>query len=440
MRIKLPLICLLLAILPSAAVAQSFRGELTTRYRDRWGSSDWADRDIYTYLRMSFGQDSWGYYGESQKGVSGAVSVRWDDDLLSRRNEINDGQNQLRVYYAYVDLHKIDHLNLRLGRQYLDEAEGFSLTGLKGIYSLPWKHMRLGLFGGQPVSHYTAITSDERAGGLTWSIHPQDRTLLRGSWIHLEEKAVNNDVVTLAYRQAFAQGSNLYVTARTLDFNVFNEVVGGSWHIEGPNLLLTGNYRRQEEINDSSSNYFGELSTVIGPSRPYQQLTLDLSKPLAEVATVGVGYSRRSLLQGNGENRGNQEFDRYFADLFLTEKALHGFTSSLDFSRWETDRDSSSTLAGSLGHRFFDERLRLDVGSFYAKYDLQRTFDILDQIPKERYDVRSHYLRAEWRVRRRYRVRVDLDRTTDSTSDTAYYEAELRFGLDLGFLGKGSKR
>lgn len=439
MRTKLPLLCLLLAILSSAAVAQSFRGELTTRYRDRWGSSDWADEDIYAYLRLSFGQEGWRYDGKEPQGLSGALSVRWDQDLLTRANEIDDGKNDLRVYYAYLDVHKIEHFDLRLGRQFVDEAEGFNLTGIKGIYSVPGKHMRFGLFAGQPVSYYTAIGSDELAGGLTWSLHPGDRALLRGSWIHLEEDAVDSDVVTLAYRQAFTQGSNVYVTARTLDFNIFNEVVGGSWHIDSANLLLTGNYRRQEEINDSSSMYFGDLSTVIGPSRPYQQLTLNVSRPLGDLASVGVGFSRRELLH-DGENRGNQEFDRYFADLFLTEQALDGFYASLDFSRWQTDRDSSSTLAGSIGHQFFDERLRLDVGSFYAKYDLQRTFDILDQVPQERYDVRSHYLRAEWRVRKRYRVRIDLDRTTDSTSDTAYYEAELRFGLDLGFLGKGEKR
>lgn len=439
MRTKPPIACLLLAFLASAAAAQSFRGELTTRYRDRWGSSDWADQDFYAYLRLSYGEDSWGYGGEAGKGVSGAASIRWDGDLLTRKNEIDDGKNDLRVYYAYIDLPRINHFDLRLGRQFLDEAEGFNLTGIKGIYSLPWKHLRLGLFAGQPVSYYTAIGSDERAGGLTWSLRPGERALLRGSWIHLEEEAVDSDVVTLAYRRAFTQGSNLYVTARTLDFDVFNGVLGGSWNIESANLLLTGSYRRQEETNDSGSRYFGELSTVIGPSRPYQQLTLNLSRPVRDLASVGVGFTSRSLLQGS-EDRGNQEFLRYFADLFLTEQALHGFEASLDFSRWETDRDSNSTVGGSLGHRFFDERLRLDVGSLYAKYDLQRTFDLLDEVPRERYDVRSYYLRAEWRVRKRYRVRLDLDRTTDSTSETAYYEAELRLGFDLGFLLKGSKR
>ena len=432
MRTKLPLLCIVASLLASAAVAQTFRGELTARYRDRWGTPDWADQDIYTYLRLSYDDDV-----EKPKGVSGAVSLRWDGDLLTRRNEINDGQNQFRVYYAYVDVTKIEHLDVRLGRQYLDEAEGFNLTGVDGIYSVPWKHLRVGLFAGQPVSYYSTVGGDDRAGGLTWSLRPGDQDQLRGSWIHLEEPTVDSDVVTLSYRRAFTLGSNLYVTARTLDFDVFNEVVGGSWNVGWGDLLLTGSYRRQEDTLDSTSRYFGGLTTIIGPTHPYQLMTVGMSRPFGGLATLGVGFTRRALLQG-GENAGNQEFDRYFADLFLTEQALHGFNASANFSRWTTDTDSSSTLAGSFG-RHFGDHLQVDLGTYYAKYDLERTFDTLDEVPRERYDVRTYYLRADWRVRKSYRVRLDLDRTIDSTTEDAYYQAELRFGLDLGFLGKGQE-
>jgi hypothetical protein len=178
------------------------------------------------------------------------------------------------------------------------------------------------------------------------------------------------------------------------------------------------------------------LSTLIGPSRPFQQLDLALSRPLRDLATIGVGFSRRALLDDR-EDRGNQEFDRYFLDLFLSETALHGFTASANFSRWQTDRNDSSTFAGSLSRRF-GEHLQIDLGSSYTKYDLHRLFDSPDEIPRERFNVRSNYLRGEWRVRHRYKVRVDLERATDSTSKDAYYEVELRFGLDLGIFGKGT--
>ena len=429
MRTKLPLLYVLLAMVASATVAQTLSGELTARYRDRWGSPDWDDQDAFSYLRLGFGE-------QDGKGLTGALSLRWDADLETRSNEIDDGHDDLRVYYAYLDLNKIEHLNFRLGRQYLDEAEGFHLTGIKGIYSAPWKHLRIGLFAGQPVSYYRTIDGDERAGGLTWSLRPCEKSQLRGSWIHLEENAADSDVVTLAYRRTFGQGSNLYATARTLDFEVFNELVGGTWQIAPANLLLTGSYRRQEDTNASRSSYFGDLSTLIGPSRPFQQLNLGVSRPLRDLATIGVGFSRRELLD-DGQDRGNQEFDRLFLDLFLTEKALLGFTASANFSRWQTDSDDSSTFSGSLSRRF-GEHLQIDVGSSYTKYDLHRVFDSPDEIPRERFDVRSNYLRGEWRVRHRYKVRVDLDRATDSTSNDAYYEVEVRFGLDLGFLGKGT--
>jgi hypothetical protein len=287
------------------------------------------------------------------------------------------------------------------------------------------------------VSYYTSIGGDERAGGLSWSLRPADRGQLRGSWIHLEEDVAESDVVTVAYRQGFGQGSNVYATARTLDFDVFNALVGGSWQLAPDSFLLTGSYRRQEDTNASRSSWFGDLSTIIGPSRPYQQLTLDLSRPLRDLASIGLGFSRRELLHGD-DSRGNQEFDRLFLDLVLTEQALRGFGATVDFSRWETDRNDSSTLAGSLSRRF-GEHLRVELGNAYSRYDLRRVFDPREEVPRERFDVRSTYLRGDWRVRQRYRVRVELDRTTDSTSDDAYYEAELRFGLDLGFLGGGWK-
>ena len=426
MRIRASLLAFLIATMASAAMAETFRGELTARYRDRWGSSGWEDEDLFSYLRLSYGEDG-------DRNVAGAVSLRWDADLLASANEIDDGSDDLRVYYAYLDLGKSQRFDLRLGRQYLDEAEGFHLTGAKAIYNAPWKHLRFGLFAGQPVSYYSSVDGDEHAGGLTWSLRPAERANLRGSWIHLEEELDDGDVVTLAYRQALGQGSNLYATARTLDFEVFNGLLGGTWRVEPLDLLLTGSYRRQEDTNASSSRYFGDLSTIIGPSRPYQQLTVNVSRPFRDLASLGVGFSRRELL-GDAESRGNQEFDRLFLDLVLTEQALAGFVASANFSRWQTDRNDNSTLAGSLSRRL-GEHLRLEAGSSYAKYDLRRVFDVREEIPRERFDVRSTYLRGEWRVRERYRVRLDLDRTTDSTSDEAYYEAELRFGLDLGLLG-----
>ena len=430
MRSKLPLLCLLLVAMAPAALAETFRGEITARYRDRWGSSDWEDEDVFTYLRLGFGE-------RDARGVGGAVSLRWDADLLASANEIDDGDDDLRLYYAYVDVNKIERLDLRLGRQHLDEAEGFHLTGVKAVYDADWKHLRVGLFAGQPVSFYSAVHGDDRAAGLTWSLRPQERAQLRGSWIHLEEEATDDDVVTVAYRRAFARGSNLFLTARTLDFEVFNEHLGGSWRLEPANVLLTGSYRRQEDTNASRSGYFGDFSTIIGPSRPYHQLTLQATRPLADLASVGVGFTRRELIGSRPENPGNQEFDRLFLDLYLTEKALAGFGASANWSRWETGRNDSSTLSGSLSRRL-GEHLQLEAGSLYSKYDLRRVFDVRDELPRERYDVRSTFVRGEWRVRKAYRIRLELDRTTDSTSDEAYYEAELRFGLDLGFLGNDS--
>jgi hypothetical protein len=127
------------------------------------------------------------------------------------------------------------------------------------------------------VSYYSALEGGERAGGLTWSLRPDDRAQLRGSWIHLEENVADSDVVTLAYRRGFGPGSNLYVTARTLDFEVFNELVGGTWQIEPLDLLLTGSYagRRTPTPRARATS---AISTIIGPSRPYQQLTVNLSR------------------------------------------------------------------------------------------------------------------------------------------------------------------
>lgn len=426
MRSKIPLISLLLTITASVSMAETFRGELTARYRDRWGSSDWEDEDVFTYVRLSYANDD--------ATIGGAVSLRWDKDLLTAANERRDGDDDLRIYYAYVDLNQLDQFDFRLGRQTVDEAEGFHLTGFKGVYEAPWKNLRFGLFAGQPVSYSRGLDSEERAGGLTWSLRPADRTQLRGSYIHVENETDEEDVVTLGFRRSFADG-NLFFTARTLDFEVFNELLGGSFRIAPLDLLLSGTYRRQEDTNVSPSRYYGGLSTIIGPSRPFHQLTVNATRPFADKVSLGAGFARRELLD-DGENRANQEYTRLFFDVFLMESLLGGFEANANVSSWETDRDDSSTVSGSIGRRI-GEHLRLEVGSTYAKYDLRRVFDAPDEVPTERFDVRTTYLRGDWRVRQRYRVRVDFDRTTDSTSDDAYYELELRVGLDLRLFGAG---
>lgn len=441
MRTRAPLVWLLLSTVALGLHAQGFRGDLTARWRDRWGSPDWKDQDLFTYLRLGFGE-------EGARGYGGAVSLRWDGDFVTAGNEARDGEDRLRVYYAYADLDKLENFDLRLGQQILDEAEGFTLLGVRAAYRAPWKHLRVGAFAGQPVSWFSAVHHDERAGGLFASLRPDDRSQLRTSWIHLEERAsrvepgnpemVEQDVVTLSYRRSFEGGSNLWATARTLDFDVWNEVVGGSWQIAPLDVLLTGSYRRQEDTHTSPSNWYGDLSTIIGPSRPYQLLTAHASRPLADRATIGFGWTERRLLD-DGESFGSQEYRQLFADLVLTERLLAGFEATANWSRWDTDRDESSTLSGSLGRRF-GEHLRFELGSTYAKYDLVTFFDAPDEVPRERYDVRSNYLRGEWRMRRKYLLRADYARTTDSISPDTYSEIGLRVGFDLGFLAQGLSR
>ena len=146
-----PLVWLLMMVMAVAAWPQTYRGELTTRYRDRWGSEDYEDEDLYAYLRFSF-------WADEEDEIGGALSLRWDQDLLTRSNEIDDGDSDLRVYYAYLDINKLDQFDLRLGRQVLDEAEGFQITGARGVYKGAQKNFRLGLFAGQPVSYYQSVS------------------------------------------------------------------------------------------------------------------------------------------------------------------------------------------------------------------------------------------------------------------------------------------
>lgn len=430
MRKSIAIAWVVISLVASAAAAQFIDGSLTTRYRDRWGTDTWEDQDVYVYLRMSIWDD------EQARELGGAFSLRWDKDLLTRANEIDDGDAETRVYYAYVDVNKLEDLHLRLGRQILDEAEGFHLTGLKAIYDVGWKQLRIGAFGGQPVSYYKSV-GDDWAAGASFSLKPDRLSQLRGSWLHVEEELTDDDVATLSYRRSSAAGWNLWGTVRTLNFDVWNESLGGTYRVEPIDLIVTGNYRRQEDTNASTSRYYyGHLSTILGPSLPYHRLTVSLTRPFGDLFSLGASGTRRELLD-DSENRGNQEYTRYAFDVYLFERALAGFEATLDYSRWYTDRDDNDTIGGSISRRI-GEKLRFDLGTYYAKYEIHRFFDDPDELPTERTDVRSYYLRGDWKVKGRYRVQLELERGTDSTSDDAYYQVEARFGLDLGFLGRDS--
>ena len=240
-------------------------------------------------------------------------------------------------------------------------------------------------------------------------------------------------------RLASSRGWNLWGTVRTLNFDVWNEFLGGTFRIRPLQLDITGTYRRQENTNDSLSRYYyGHLSRIIGSSLPYQRFTLRLNRSFSDLVAVGAGANRRELLD-DAENRSSQEYTRFFLDLFLLERLLFGFEAAIDYSRWYTDRDDNSTWAGSLSRRVGD-KLRFDLGTFYSKYEIRRWFDDPELAPTERYDVRSYYLRGEWKVKRKYRIQLELERGTDSTSPDDYYQLEMRFGLDLGYLGSAVKR
>jgi hypothetical protein len=423
-------LCLAAAFAAPVAVAQSVNGELTTRYRDRSGNGDWEDEDFYSYLRLSIWDD------EHDRELGGALSMRWNADLLTRSNEFDDGNDDLRIHYAYVDVNKLDKVDLRLGRQIVDAAEGWHLTGLSGSLEAPWKGLRIGIFGGQPVSYYRA-PSDEWTAGTTFSLKPERQGLLRGSWIHVDEEHRNDDVATLSYRRASAAGWNVFGTVRTLNFDVWNEYLGGSWHSAPAGLRVDASYRRQEETNDIESRYYyGHLSSVVGASQPYHLLTLSLNRSFGDHLSLGAGGNRRELLGGDTQNRGNQEYTRSFLDVQLHDRLLRGFEASFDLSHWSTERNDNTTLSGSLSRRV-GETLRFDLGTYYSKYEARRLFE--DEAIRERYDVRSFYLRAGWKVRRRYGVRVDFERASDSTSDDALYQVEIRLGLDLGFLSRGGR-
>lgn len=246
-------------------------------------------------------------------------------------------------------------------------------------------------------------------------------------------------MATLSFRRASKQGWSLWGTARTLNFNIWNEFVGGRFRIAPLDLQVSTTYRRQEDTNASTTQYYyGSLATILGPSLPYHRLTLSLNRAIGDYVSLGAGATRRELLNRD-QNRTNQEYTQYFFDVFLLERVLHGFEANVNFSRWYTDRNDNSTVSGSLSRRI-GEKLKMDLGTYYAAYDVRPFFDGPDQIPTERFDVRAYYLKGDWRVRRKYRVQMEFERGTDSTSPDPFYQLELMFGLDLGFLGSGFSR
>ena len=425
---SLPLVGLLILITAGSAVAQTLDGTISVRYRDRWGSDGWEDEDVFTYVRMNWWKDP------AAREVGGAISLRWNEDLLTRSNEIDDGDSDLRVYTAYVDLNQAERFDFRLGRQILQEAEGFQTTGVLGVWKGRERGLRIGVFGGQPVSHYQSV-SGEWTAGATFSMRPGARSRLRGSWIHVDEEETDNDVATVSYRYVSPNQWNGWATLRTLDFDVWNAFLGGHFVVRPLDLRLTTTYRRQEETNDSVSRYWSHLSQILGPSLPYQRFTVNANRAFADAVTLGAGWTHRDVLE-DGENRSNQEYDRVHLDVFLHEKALAGFTANLNVSQWETDRDESTSIAGSVSRRF-GPHLEIDLGSYYSKYDVRTFFDDPEIAPVERYDVRTWYVEADWKVREKYRLQLEFERGTEARSDDPFYQLELRFGLDIGFLARG---
>jgi len=148
---------LLTALVPLIAHAASLSGRASTELE--WFDTPEGNTAVgaYQYLRVN-ARDLPG-------GIDFRGYGRWADDLQ------NETEIDSRLYYAYLEKSNLlNHLDARLGRQFVSTAAGASLLdGLKLDYS-GLGPVSLRLYGGGDVSYYEGYNSKDWLAGVEASL------------------------------------------------------------------------------------------------------------------------------------------------------------------------------------------------------------------------------------------------------------------------------
>jgi len=391
-------------------------GSLYSEYRLRNGAGE-SDQDLYEYLTLKIKDIV-------PDHVSAYVSMRWHKDLdgvgsyysndpflgLDDARDIND-----RIYNLYVDFKTADDcVVLRVGRQYVDEAEWLHLDGA-ALRAKPIEDWEFLAFGGRPVTYFSGTHGDWAAGAAaTWHYRPTGRARLL--YYHYDQGSVDNDRVFLEVWDRFVERLLVHSKLSMLDGNLDQFFVEGSLDLSEHGLQFNAQYARLFHTRESESLPWNPLYAALGDLNAYNFGSLRATKYWGEHWTLSGGVSGKAVDSGD-HNGTNQDYASYDFSLGYHPTPKWDFT--VTGMRWDGKGDNR--LNGLYGDITWRPAPKWEVsgGAGTVDYVYEYYDDILFQNDYRRTpDARSYYLKARWRPRRRLSLtaRAELEDNVDTSN------------------------
>ena len=409
-------------------------GSLYSEYRLRHRDGE-SDQDLYEYLTLRVKDIVPGH-------VSAYLSMRWHEDLdgighygyaddmfldLDDARDIDD-----QIYNLWVDIKSEgDAVRLRVGRQYIDEAEWLHLDGA-ALRVRPARDWELLAFGGRPVTFYSGTSGDWAAGaGATWRYRPTGRGRLL--FYHYDQESVDNNRLMLEVWDRFANRLRMHSKFSLLDGDADIFFIEGSLDIHECGIQIDAQYSRLFDTRENEALPWNPLYAALGDLQSYHYGSLRAIKFWGEMWTLSGGVSGKSV-DGDDENATNQDYASYDVSLGFHPTPQWDFT--LTAMRWEAEGENRlNGFYGDITWRPVRE-FEISAGAGTVDYVYEYYDDILFQDDYRRTpDARSYYVKARWRPRERLSVgvRAELEDDVDLEDDDGDTFFTLRTSVSVYF-------
>ncbi len=399
--------------------AQELSADLSARFRYD-GNTMGDEADLLFYANVSITDlikdhldlkiSGWGYWnlnspGGFDQGIEGGP---------------------VRISEAYADLRNLGCLTrLRIGRQYLYDVDYLHFDGatLRFDEGKPFSYF---LFGGREANFYQTSKDDwVGGGGVVWK--PTWRTQ------HQFDAYALNEGGDTFFAQAWRWNQywgNYWRTTSRLRF-LEGEIRDWRFHLSkffqkiGVGLdvdyyLQPFNRGQGSQLNSQSLSAYG---LILGESKPYQRLSVELNKLFAEKWMLQLGGTIRRQFD-TADNQGYNSYSSNSAHLSLTR--FNAFVKNLDLTLAgeliDNQRDRMETITGSATYHP-TRTWTFSTGASYSHF-LFDPFDFNTKLNGQADDldlllndlkIPSYFFEVQWKPNRTFDVRgmVNWEMTQD---------------------------
>jgi hypothetical protein len=379
-------------------------GYLYSTYRLRF-TEDESDQDLFQYVSLDVG-DPRKHKVTSHIFARGAYDIDGDQDIddyyvFDSINDSYDSSFNGRLYYAYLDVHRVERMDLiRVGRQTMYDSpvilyfDGV-LTETSEVKSI--LNTKLGLYGGVPVHLY----EDDSEGDALYGAFVQFRPWVGGRaklhWIHLEDDnqfgEENDDHYSFGLWQAINEKFQLFVEYKRLEDKNRDVSLRTTYFNPEKDLMVQCSYYDLLETQEISSIEFDPFFASEFKYYPYWQANLSAYKGLGENWGIEGGFDIRRLKDDADEGDFNHGFTRYFLSLFLLNIPNDSFEISTTAEIWDSENEDEEiqSYGADLSYRVSD-KTKTSFGTIYGlyKYDYYRD--------TEKDEVQTYYMKMKYSV------------------------------------------